>query len=62
MKIKHMKADYIESGAFQGAEQDVRPAGINYGEEVVIMKKSEFRKLKKLAEEAEHTNQQHQHP
>jgi len=50
MKTKHMKAEYIESGAFQGAEEDVSKAGIEYGEEVVIMKKSEFHKLRKLAE------------
>lgn len=56
MKIKKMNAEYIESGAFQGGEEDVSKAGIEYGETVVIMKKSEFRKLLKLAEEAENQN------
>lgn len=62
MKIKKMTAEYIESGAFQGGEEDVSKAGIEYGETVVIMKKSEFSRLKKLAEEAEHANRNHQFP
>lgn len=38
-------ADYIESGAFQASEEDVFRAKIKYDEVVVVMKKSERRKL-----------------
>jgi hypothetical protein len=46
---KSITAEYIESGTFQGGEEDVSKAGIEYGEEVVILKKAEYERLKDLA-------------
>lgn len=42
---KYITAEYIESGTFQAGEEDVSNAGIAYGEEVVVLKKSVYDKL-----------------
>ncbi len=46
MNIKHVKVEYIESGTFQGGEEDTSKAGINYGEECVVISKANFKLLK----------------
>ena len=46
MKIKHVKAEYIESGTFQGGEEDTSKAGIEYGEECIVISKANFKLLK----------------
>lgn len=49
MKEKnYVEATYIESGTFQGGEEDTFLAGIERGEEVVVMKKSEFDRLTEI--------------
>lgn len=45
--IKHVKVEYIESGTFQGGEEDVSKAGIEYGEDCIVISKSTFKNLKK---------------
>lgn len=40
--MNYVLADYIESGTFQGGEEDVSEAGIKRGEEIVILKKADF--------------------
>lgn len=45
-RIKHVKSKYIESGAFQGNEEDVSLARIEMGEECVVLKKSTFQAMK----------------
>lgn len=47
MSIKHVKAKYIESGAFQAAEEDVFRSGIKYGEKCVVITKADFNTLSK---------------
>lgn len=42
-----VRVDYIEPGVFQGSEEDVSLAGIDYGEEVAVIK------LEPLEEEEE---------
>lgn len=44
MKIADVK--YIESGSFQGVEEDVSDAEIEYGEPCVVMSKKTFMRLK----------------
>ena len=53
MRIKKLTAEYIESGAFQGGEEDASRAGIGYGEQVVIMSKKTFKELTRLAKMGE---------
>ena len=45
MTVKHLEAEYIESGTFQGAGEDVSKAGIKYGDDVVVLSKEAFREL-----------------
>lgn len=45
--MKHIKAKYIESGAFQGGEEDVFTAGINHVERCVVMSEAQFEKIEK---------------
>lgn len=47
----HVEAKYIESGAFQGGEEDVFKAGILRGETCVIMRKLEHNELTTDAEQ-----------
>lgn len=47
MKANYIEAEYIESGAFQGGEEDASIIGIKYGETVVIMRKSTLAAIKK---------------
>ncbi len=42
---KSITAEYIESGTFQGGEEEAFQAGIKYGETVVILKKDTFKAL-----------------
>lgn len=44
-----VEAQYIESGTFQGGEEDVDYAKIKPGETVIIVKKSDFKKLEEQA-------------
>lgn len=41
------EVEYIESGSFQGSEEHVSRAGINYHEDCFVVKKSVFKRLKK---------------
>lgn len=51
--MKHVQVEYIESGAFQGGEEDVFNADITYDEECIVLKKADFervmRSLNKIA-------------
>lgn len=40
--MKHVEVEYIESGAFQGSEEDVGRAGIKYGEECLVVKTADL--------------------
>ena len=44
-KIKYVECEYIESGTFQGGEEDVSIARIKYGEDCVAMSKKQFDSL-----------------
>jgi hypothetical protein len=46
--IKYVSVEYIESGTFQGGEENVSEAGIEYGEECVVISKANFKKLKEF--------------
>lgn len=43
--MKHVKVEYIESGSFQGGEEDTSIAGIKYGEMCVVIKTKDFKAL-----------------
>lgn len=43
---KPIEVEYIESGTFQGGEEDVFTAGIKYGETCVVLTKKDFALLK----------------
>lgn len=45
-----MTATYIESGTFQGGEEDVYNAGIERDEECVILKQNQHAALQEVAE------------
>jgi hypothetical protein len=51
-KAEFVEVEYIESGAFQGGEEDVSNADIEYGEECLVVKKSHYSKL--LANQIQH--------
>lgn len=53
MKPNFVEVEYIESGSFQGSEEEVYLAGIKYGEICVVLKKKDFEYLMELAEEEE---------
>lgn len=44
-KLKPVKVKYIESGAFQGVEEDVFMANIEYGEECVVLSRKKWREF-----------------
>jgi predicted GNAT family acetyltransferase len=44
---KVIQAEYIESGTFVAGEEDVYLAGIESGDECVVLKKADYDKLKK---------------
>lgn len=44
--MKTVEIEYIESGAFQGGEEDVSTAGIKYGEMCIVMSKKTFSGIK----------------
>lgn len=46
-KIKSVEVEYIDSGSFQGGEEDVFKADIGYDETCVVIKKRDFQNLKK---------------
>jgi len=49
MKIKSVEVEYIESGTFQGGEEDVFKAKIEYGETCYVVSKSTLDYLKDCA-------------
>jgi hypothetical protein len=44
-KIKHTKAEYIESGSYQGGEEEAWDIGVRSGDDCVVMKEAEFQKI-----------------
>ncbi len=44
-KPKIVEVEYIESGTFQGGEEDVCTAGIERDETCIVMSKKEYEKL-----------------
>jgi hypothetical protein len=46
--MKIVEAEYIESGVFQAGEESVSLAEIKYGDDVVIIKKSDWEKIQKV--------------
>lgn len=49
---KFCEAEYIESGAFQGGEEDTSKAAINYGDDVIVLHKKHLAPLKKAWNES----------
>lgn len=49
--MKHVEVTYLESGTFQGGEEDVFKSGINYYEECVVLRKKDFAELRKKAKD-----------
>ena len=43
--MKHVKVEYIESGTFQGGEEDTSKAGIKYGEDCIVISKKNYKLL-----------------
>jgi hypothetical protein len=44
-KIKHTKAEYIESGSYQGGEEEAWNLGVRSGDDCIVMPEAEFRKI-----------------
>lgn len=44
--MKTVEVEYIESGTFQGGEEDVFTAGIKYDETCIVLKKKDFTAMK----------------
>jgi hypothetical protein len=42
--MKKVPVEYIESGAFQGGEEDTSLAGIEYGEHCYVVKREDFKR------------------
>ncbi len=53
MKIKSVEVEYIQSGCFQGGEQDVSKAKIEYGETCYVVSKKTLDYLKDCAKKYE---------
>jgi hypothetical protein len=49
MKIKSVEVEYIESGTFQGGEEDTSNAGIKYNETCYVVSKETLDYLKDCA-------------
>lgn len=49
-QTKHVEVEYIESGTFQGGEEDVSKANIDYGEDCIVIKKVDFEKLRDMSD------------
>lgn len=43
--MKTVEVEYIESGTFQGGEEDVFTAGIKYDESCIVVRKKDFARL-----------------
>ena len=43
-----IRAEYIESGTYQGSEEEASMEGISSGDEVVIMTVSDYNSLKRM--------------
>lgn len=54
--MKHAEVEYIESGTFQGGEEDVFTAGIKYGEKCVVLTKKNFDLMMVADGEARHAS------
>lgn len=50
---KTIKVDYIESGTFQGGEEEASQAGIEYGETVIVMKQATYKAMSQRIKELE---------
>lgn len=46
---KYMSVEYIESGTFQGGEEDAFHLGATSGAEFVVIRRSRYRRLKRLS-------------
>lgn len=53
MKIKSVEVEYIQSGCFQGGEEDTSKAGIKYGETCYVVSKKTLDYLKDCAKKYE---------
>lgn len=55
MKIIPLEVEYIESGTFQGGEEEASIAGIEMGEDYIVIREAKFKELKKACEAAYET-------